>query len=469
MEVISRNEPNNATPFQHDPNYLALSRMLARYQNLILLTPSPDAKLDARLVPWQKQIQAELWSPLPFHRMKWLRSIEGARSLLLKLEQSAQSIKVQRTRREVVKNLAEKRMVIKRLRSRVEEIGREVEATGTNGYTSQYEDDEESETMYDVLQQTRKNKAQPQSDDGQDAPSQQNVPVDKSQRESTSLEQEGGTARQQLFDSTSTMRRRQGKEEFNGSSEQGTTSGFSNLPQTEQSLLASSKEHENITSSLLSMAAQLKQQAKQFEFTLDQDKGLVDRALEGLDSNVAAMGIASKGMKTLQRMSEEQGFFGRLKLQLFIVAIQTKDRAPAATTSSGGHPATINSTQSSLTRCSVVSLERRLYLNPTIIVTVTLKMATNLATVFIPSQSTVTSTPASAIPFSRSVGSCNVYKWAVGIETCVIGVTMVVCLMFFYIKSGRWMRKGAASKDPEIGDLKKELEEYKAIALKNAR
>jgi len=321
MEVISRNEPNNATPFQHDPNYLALSRMLARYQNLILLTPTPDAKLDARLAPWQKQIQAELWSPLPFHRMKWLRSIEGARSLLLKLEQSAQSIKVQRTRREVVKDLAEKRMVIKRLRSRVEEIGREVEATGTNGYTSQYEDDEESETMYDVLQQIRKSRAQSQSDDGQDAPSQQDVPVDKSQRESTSLEQEGGTAHQQLFDSTSTMRRRQGKEEFNGSSEQGTTSGFSNLPQTEQSLLTSSKEHENITSSLLSMAAQLKQQAKQFEFTLDQDKGLVDRALEGLDSNVAAMGIASKGMKTLQRMSEEQGFFGRLKLQLFIVAM----------------------------------------------------------------------------------------------------------------------------------------------------
>lgn len=41
--------------------------------------------------------------------------------------------------------------------------------------------------------------------------------------------------------------------------------------------------------------------------------------------------------------------------------------------------------------------------------------------------------------------------------------------MFFYIKSSRWMRKGAASKAPEIGDLKKELEEYKAITLKNAR
>lgn len=41
--------------------------------------------------------------------------------------------------------------------------------------------------------------------------------------------------------------------------------------------------------------------------------------------------------------------------------------------------------------------------------------------------------------------------------------------MFFYIKSSRWKRKGAASKEPEIGDLKKELEDYKAIVLKNAR
>jgi len=46
---------------------------------------------------------------------------------------------------------------------------------------------------------------------------------------------------------------------------------------------------------------------------------------------------------------------------------------------------------------------------------------------------------------------------------------MVVCLIFFYFKSSRWMSKGAASKEPEIGDLKKELEDYKAIVFKNAR
>ena len=314
MDVISRTDPKNAVPFQHDPNYLALSRMLARYQNLILLTPAPDDRLDARIATWQKKTQAELWSPLPFHRMKWLRSIEGARTLLLKLEQSAQSIKVQRTRREVVKDLAEKRMTIKRLRSRVEEIGREVEAASSDDYRLQYEEDDETETMYDVLQQMRRAKVQPQHGGDPSATSHPDTSTETS-------EQNQGTDRSQLFESSSTVRRRQGKEADDFSPPQGKTSGFSNLGETEKSLLSSSREHENITSSLLSMAAQLKQQAKQFDFTLDQDKGLVDRALEGLDSNVAAMGLASKGIKTLQRMSEEQGFFGRLKLQLFIVAM----------------------------------------------------------------------------------------------------------------------------------------------------
>lgn len=96
-------------------------------------------------------------------------------------------------------------------------------------------------------------------------------------------------------------------------------------------------------------------------------------------------------------------------------------------------------------------------------------MATNIATLYVPSPSSVTGSLPSAMTSSPCVGSCNVYKWAVGIESCVIGVTMVICLIFFYVKSSRWKDQGAASKDSEIGDLKKELEDYKALALKQVR
>lgn len=322
MDVANGRDAVNTTSLRHDPNYLTLSRMLARYQNLILLTPTLDETLDARLAPWQKRVQDELWSPLPFHRMKWLHSIEGARTLLLKLEQAAQDIKVQRTKKDAVKDLAEKRVVIKRLRNRVEEIGREVESPTLNGRQSQANQDDDSETMYDVLQEIRRAKHQQESTkEGIEVSSQNPDQTNVSLAGSKVSDPNDQTSRDALFESSASLRRRQGKSVDEDSVPTGKSSGFSNLPETEKSLLAASKEHEDITTSLLSMAAQLKQQARQFQFTLEQDKGILDRALEGLDQNVSAMGLASKGMKTLQRMSEEQGFFGRLKLQLFIAGM----------------------------------------------------------------------------------------------------------------------------------------------------
>src|ERR1700761_4811257 len=85
-------------PFHHDTNYLNLHRTLIRYQQLILLTPSPSSGNGTELTPLQQQIQAELWSPLPYHRTKWLRNVEGARTLLIQLERKAQSIRVQRSK-----------------------------------------------------------------------------------------------------------------------------------------------------------------------------------------------------------------------------------------------------------------------------------------------------------------------------------------------------------------------------------
>lgn len=294
--------------------------MLTRFQNLILLTPTPDEKLNARLEPLRKQTQAELWSPLPFHRMKWLRSIEGARNSLLKLEQAVSNIKVQRAKREVVKDLALKRNVIKKLRNRVEEIGREAESgsrqnlQGTGSLNRDHNDD--SESMLDVLQQIRQSRGL-----GKENKTQALVePIGGNENYDKGIEHDRPRD-DELFESSSSVRRRQGKQESSASTSTGRATGYSDQQRKEQSLLNESKEHESLTTNLLDMAAQLKQQARQTQFTLSEDKGLLSRALEGLDQNVAAMGIASKGMKTLQRMNEEQGFWGRLKLQALIAGM----------------------------------------------------------------------------------------------------------------------------------------------------
>lgn len=307
MDILQGGGSKPTTNIQHDPNYLTLSRMLSRYQNLILLTPLSDEKIETRLRPWQQKVQAELRSPLPFHRMQWLRNIEGARTLLLKLEQSTQGIKVQRTRREVVKELAEKRMIIKRLRSRVEQIGREVDAGDGSSYISHYDGNGQSETMHDVLMQIRQKKGQSVQIQASEV---QNVASDKN-----------GIPSKQRFEASPAMRQRRGPSSTEHGASSAIATGSNDATRTEDSLLDSSREHEDITTSLVNMAAQLKQQARQFQFTLDQDKNLIDRAMDGLEGNFTAMTVASKGMKSLQRMSEEQGWLGRLKLHAMIFGL----------------------------------------------------------------------------------------------------------------------------------------------------
>lgn len=310
---------NTATrPFHHETAYLNLHRTLIRYQHLILLTPSPSAGDSTELTALQKQIQAELWSPLPYHRTKWLHNVEGTRTLLLQLERKAQSIRVQRTKHEVIKDLAEKRAIIKRLRNRIEEIGREAETMSIDDTRLPFRD-EEGETLFDYLQKQAGSK-------DLSTPT-QNIPNGTDLTESkpvTTVDEEAPlrdtkaekSPKEELFSSSNLRRRIPGHDDGSGSKAQ--TSGFSNLPATERSLQHSSRINEDIATSLVNMATQLKQEQRKLQFSLQQDSGILGRAMEGLDVSLSGMEAASKNMKFLTRMSEEEGWFGRMKLYAMI-------------------------------------------------------------------------------------------------------------------------------------------------------
>jgi hypothetical protein len=90
------------------------------------------------------------------------------------------------------------------------------------------------------------------------------------------------------------------------------------MQSTERSLLDSSRVQEDITASLVNMAAQLKQQGRAMQSSLEQDKGILGRAIQGLDINLGGMEAASKNMAFLRRMSEEEGWLGRMKLYAMI-------------------------------------------------------------------------------------------------------------------------------------------------------
>lgn len=140
-------------PFQHQPSYITLSRTISRLSNnLIPLSPSTSV-LHSDLTPQQQLTLRDLLSPLPYHRTKTLHTIEHARTLLLQLEQAAQNIKIQRVKKEIVRDLAEKRKAIRKLRAVVEELGKEADRREREGFPDGQEgvDYKDSETVEELL------------------------------------------------------------------------------------------------------------------------------------------------------------------------------------------------------------------------------------------------------------------------------------------------------------------------------
>jgi hypothetical protein len=136
------------------------------------------------------------------------------------------------------------------------------------------------------------------------------------------IERGGGedASRDMLFNKFSTMRRR-GDQKTSEATGHAKTTGSSGIDPAEQTILDSSRTQDDLTASLVSMAAQLKQQARAFQFSFDQHKGLLDRALEGLDRNLPGVEATSKNMQFLKRMSEGEGWWGRMKLYAMILGI----------------------------------------------------------------------------------------------------------------------------------------------------
>ena len=230
----------------------------------------------------------------------------------MQLERAAQNIRAQRAKQNALKDLGEKRIIIKRLKHKLEEIGREVEAMGDEAFNLP-QSSEGRESVMDILRQRRKDKRVPEPTDLL----QEGKPVKKMEEEPQDGEAEE-TSRDNLFNTTASTIRRRGEQNTVEPTDTGQTTGFSGMDTGERAMLDSSRVQEDLTKSLVDMAAQLKQQARKFQFSLEQDKGLLDRALEGLDRNLTGMEAASKNMQFLKRMSEGEGWWGRIKLYALI-------------------------------------------------------------------------------------------------------------------------------------------------------
>ena len=90
---------------------------------------------------------------------------------------------------------------------------------------------------------------------------------------------------------------------------------------TEASLSQARAEQESLTSSLLTLAGQLKSSSQSFQNTLESEKTVLARAVEGLDRNITGMDAAGRRMGMLRRMTEGRGWWGRIMIYFWIAVL----------------------------------------------------------------------------------------------------------------------------------------------------
>lgn len=91
---------------------------------------------------------------------------------------------------------------------------------------------------------------------------------------------------------------------------------------TTEALLSHNRtEQESLTTSLLSMAAQLKQQSRAFAASLEDEKDVLKRATEGLDKNELGLETAQRKMGFLRGYTEGKGWWGRMLMYAWIFGL----------------------------------------------------------------------------------------------------------------------------------------------------
>nr|OQO06860.1 hypothetical protein B0A51_17438 [Rachicladosporium sp. CCFEE 5018] len=106
---------------------------------------------------------------------------------------------------------------------------------------------------------------------------------------------------------------------FQGRSPQ---SASSSDPSNTETLLSHNRtEQEALTTGLLSLAKALKESSQQFGASLESEKDVLKRAEGGLEKSGQGMEAAERKMGMLRKMSEGQGWYGRIKLYVLVALL----------------------------------------------------------------------------------------------------------------------------------------------------
>ncbi|KAM7220766.1 hypothetical protein V8F06_003835 [Rhypophila decipiens] len=326
-----------------------LTRLLSRLQQTILRA---DAEREARLRSNE------------FEREKAQANITYARTLLTKLEQDALGTKILVRRQDQQTDLNRKRELLDQITERLSDLAEMAAADSSKNGEAGGDQDGDSDTtdVDDVLAEIitmtpsesldsaksvtteeldHDNKAIPLDMPAPSPP----IPQQEKPRDEASNEKE---SEQRLEAETSqTLRARRGRGTYKSEEEKqpilekkeqarGHKTGshlYGDSPSspkqsktttvaTTEAILDHQREEQDFLSeSMLKMARELKLSSQALSSSLDEDKELVARTGDGMNKTGEGMDAVTRRMGTLQRMTEGEGYWGRLRLYAMVYGL----------------------------------------------------------------------------------------------------------------------------------------------------
>jgi len=246
-----------------------------------------------------------------YERNRVSANIEYARTLLLTLEKQSATVRAQTQRQQAQVDLQRKREVIKRLQARLQELNQLDEADDE----SESDDDEEGEDGQVEGGVSAYAPARKDTEAGLDTGGPQGSRVDGAQAQEL-RNRRPLCASDNLTAASSTVR----EQLFTGRTKDAEPS-TSDLNRTEALMSHNQTEQETLTTGLIGLARALKESSLQFSSSLEAEKDVLRRAEGGLDKSAQGMEAAGQKMGMLRRMSEGQGWWGRIKLYAFIFGL----------------------------------------------------------------------------------------------------------------------------------------------------
>ncbi|KAH7409168.1 hypothetical protein BKA64DRAFT_389096 [Cadophora sp. MPI-SDFR-AT-0126] len=287
-----------------DLTAINLNRLLARLQQTLI---TPDSATESKL-------------RTSLEREKVGTNIEYARTLLVRLEQDAQTIKVQSRKHEVQADLVQKRETIQRLSERLDELKELGEFESREDDSSEGEDilgedtpSEETDSHADAADRTSTSSSPIESTPPPFVPQIQPQQV-RSPPPTVKVEPEA--------EPPSTLRARTKEAQARAELLTPTSNSTGISTATTEAMLTHNRtEQEQLTGSLLAMASALKESSRAFATSLEEEKSVLDSATTGLDKNEMGLEAAQRRMGYLRTMTEGKGWWGRMLMYAWIAGL----------------------------------------------------------------------------------------------------------------------------------------------------